>query len=90
MNSKITVLEGKAHEHANKTVIDGITAEKVASWDSALHASDIKVATEASAGVVKASEEIAVAADGKMSLTKVSTDLLFNGTNELILNGGEI
>lgn len=90
MNSKITALEGKAHEHANKTVIDGITTEKVASWDSALHASDIKVATEASAGVVKASEEIAVAADGKMSLTKVSTDLLFNGTNELILNGGEI
>lgn len=90
INSKITALEGKAHEHANKTVIDGITAERVASWDSALHASDIKVATEASAGVVKASEEIAVATDGKMSLTKVSTDLLFNGTNELILNGGEI
>lgn len=90
MNSKITALEGKAHEHANKTVIDGITAEKVASWDSALHASDIKVATEASAGVVKASGEIAVATDGKMSLKKVSTDLLFNGTNELILNGGEI
>lgn len=90
MNSKITALEGKAHEHANKKVIDGITTEKVASWDSALHASDIKVATEAVAGVVKASEEIAVAADGKMSLQKVSTDLLFNGTNELILNGGEI
>lgn len=90
MSAKIAALEGKAHEHANKTVIDGITAEKVASWDSALHASDIKVATEASAGVVKASEEIAVATDGKMSLTKVSTDLLFNGTNELILNGGEI
>ena len=79
MNSKITALEGKAHEHANKKVIDGITTEKVASWDSALHASDIKV-----------SEEIVVAADGKMSLQKVSTDLLFNGTNELILNGGEI
>lgn len=90
MNSKITALEGKAHEHANKKVIDGITAEKVTSWDSALHASDIKVATEAVAGVVKASEEIAVATDGKMSLQKVSTDLLFNGTNELILNGGEI
>ena len=90
MSAKITALEGKAHEHANKTVIDGITAEKVASWDSALHASDIKVATTTAAGVVKASEEIAVAADGKMSLTKVSTDLLFNGTNELILNGGEI
>ena len=32
---KITTLEGKAHEHANKDVIDGITAEKVAGWDAA-------------------------------------------------------
>lgn len=33
--ARIVVLEGKAHEHANKDVIDGITAEKVAAWDSA-------------------------------------------------------
>ena len=32
---KITTLEGKAHEHANKDVIDGITAEKVAAWNAA-------------------------------------------------------
>lgn len=31
----VAVLEGKAHEHANKDVIDGVTAEKVASWDAA-------------------------------------------------------
>ena len=35
MNSKITALEGKAHEHTNKAVLDGITAEKVAAWDAA-------------------------------------------------------
>lgn len=27
---------GKAHEHANKTVLDGISAEKVANWDDAV------------------------------------------------------
>lgn len=32
---KIEVLEGKAHEHANKDTIDSITAEKVAAWDAA-------------------------------------------------------
>lgn len=29
-------LEAKAHEHANKDVLDGITAEKVADWDDAV------------------------------------------------------
>ena len=32
---KITALEGKAHEHANKDVIDGITSAKVSAWDAA-------------------------------------------------------
>jgi hypothetical protein len=32
---RVTTLEGKAHEHANKDVIDGITSEKVAAWDAA-------------------------------------------------------
>lgn len=31
---KITELEGKVHEHANKTVLDGITNVKVTGWDS--------------------------------------------------------
>ena len=30
---KIEVLEGKAHTHENATVLNGITAEKVAAWD---------------------------------------------------------
>lgn len=33
--TRITTLEGKAHEHANKTVLDGVTAERVALWDAA-------------------------------------------------------
>ena len=34
-STRITILEGKAHEHANKTVLDGVTAERVALWDAA-------------------------------------------------------
>lgn len=33
--TRIAALEGKAHEHANKDVIDGVTAAKVAAWDAA-------------------------------------------------------
>lgn len=33
--ARVSTLEGKAHEHANKTVLDGITATKVSAWDTA-------------------------------------------------------
>ena len=33
--ARIATLEGKAHEHSNKTVLDGITAAKVSAWDAA-------------------------------------------------------
>lgn len=32
---RVTALEGKAHEHANKEVLDGVTAAKVTAWDAA-------------------------------------------------------
>lgn len=35
LQSAIAGLEAKAHEHANKTVLDGITEDKVNSWDAA-------------------------------------------------------
>lgn len=34
LDERVVAVEGKAHEHANKEVIDGITAEKVAAWDA--------------------------------------------------------
>lgn len=34
MDGRVKAVEGKAHEHANKEVIDGITSEKVAAWDA--------------------------------------------------------
>jgi len=33
---RVTTLEGSAHTHANKTVLDGITADKVTGWDDAV------------------------------------------------------
>jgi len=35
MDTRVKAVEGKAHEHENKTVLDGITAAKVTAWDSA-------------------------------------------------------
>ena len=36
MDSRVDELEAKKHEHANKTTLDAITAEKVADWDDAV------------------------------------------------------
>ncbi len=49
----------------------------------------IPMATAEIAGLVKASEEITVAEDGKLGIAKVSTDLLVQGTSTLVLNGGD-
>ena len=35
LDARVKGVEGKAHEHANKDVIDGITAEKINAWDDA-------------------------------------------------------
>ena len=35
MNTRVVVLETSSHTHTNKTVLDGITAEKVAAWAAA-------------------------------------------------------
>lgn len=35
LDARLTAVEGAQHTHANKTVLDGITAEKVAAWDAA-------------------------------------------------------
>lgn len=35
MDTRVVAVEGKAHEHSNKTILDGITTEKVAAWDAA-------------------------------------------------------
>lgn len=35
LDARVEAVEGKAHTHANGTVLDGITAEKVSAWDAA-------------------------------------------------------
>ena len=89
MNSKITALEGKAHEHTNKAVLDGITAEKVTSWDSALHAGDIPAATAEALGLVKVDNTSIESNEGVIGIKAVNVQKLFVAEgDELILDGG--
>lgn len=70
----IAVLNGTGEGSVKKTVDDAIAA--------------IPFATALQAGIVKASDEVTVGADGVMGIGKVSTDKLVQGINELVLNGG--
>lgn len=47
------VVEGK-HNHANKSVLDGITAEKVTAWDSK---ADKTIATSSAAGLMSSADK---------------------------------
>ena len=90
MNNKITALEGKAHEHTNKAVLDGITSDKVASWDSALHAGDIPAATAAALGLVKVDDVSIEANAGVIGIKAVNVQKLFVADgDEFILSGGQ-
>lgn len=96
--SELTAIANKAHEHANKTVLDGITAEKVTAWDAAEANANtytdeqigaIPAATAASLGLVKVDDvTIQAAADGTISVKAISTDLLTQGTDTLVFNCG--
>ncbi len=90
MNSKIAALGDKAHEHANKTVLDGITADKVSKWDSALHDGDIPAATAAALGLVKVDNtSIEVSTDGTIGVKAVNVQKLFVAEgDEFVLDGG--
>lgn len=66
---------------ANTAAIEQLEAELAARPIIAIATADV-------AGVVKASEEVAVDTDGKMSVTELSTDKLVQGMNTLVLNGG--
>ena len=82
MNTRVEALEAIDHDHSNKTVLDGITAEKVSAWDAAEqnakdHADDLDEAMDARVqaleakfgdgeGNVEAQIEAAVAAEAKL------------------------
>ena len=53
LDERVQVVEGKAHEHSNKTVLDDITAEKVTAWDKVSEkANDTDLAAIAKTGNV--------------------------------------
>lgn len=77
MNTRVEALEAIDHEHANKTVLDGITAAKVSAWDAAQ-----ANVLEGIAGVQGS------VANKTFTVTGVSTDLLTQGSNVLIFDCG--
>ena len=77
LEGRATALEADQHTHTNKTVIDGITADKVTSWDGIV------------TGAVKSFTGItATVANNAATVTAVPTDLLVDGSETLILYCG--
>ena len=90
MNTDIADLKTKAHVHDNKTVLDGITAEKVTNWDSALHAGDIPAATAEALGLVKVDNTSIESNNGVIGIKAVNVQKLFVAEgDEFILDGGK-
>lgn len=73
---------------AINSTTDGILVKANAYTDKEVGKLAATVATTEKLGLVKASDTVAVAEDGKMSVAKVSTDVLVQGTQEVILHGG--
>lgn len=73
----------KRHEHTNKTVLDGITSDKVANWDAAeqnakTHANSLNDAMNTRVSDIEA-EYIRVGSDDKMYLGETETVLIISG-----------
>ena len=73
----------KKHEHTNKTVLDGITSDKVANWDAAeqnakTHANGLNDAMNTRVSDIEA-EYIRVGSDDKMYLGETETVLIISG-----------
>lgn len=81
MAESITALEAKV-DTGDQKVSEYVAAQ------IAVSAYELPVATLEALGGIKASESIAVAEDGTATVAKVTTDVLINGANELVLYGG--
>lgn len=75
--SAIAVLNGDAEGSVNKKIADAIAAIPA-----------IPAATASTLGLVKVGETLSVDAEGTINISKVSTDCLVQGNEELILMGG--
>lgn len=81
MAESITALEAKV-DTGDQKVSEYVAAQ------IAVSAYELPVATLEALGGIKASESITVAEDGTATVAKVTTDVLINGANELVLYGG--
>ncbi len=78
---RIDALEGKAHTHNNKEVLDGITSQKVTAWDSA--EGNAKKYTDALEGKLKA---VAMSGDIKDLTQAEGNYIIFNcGTSSTVI-----
>ena len=71
LGNRITDLESATHTHANKTVLDGITSEKVSSWDHEIGAKE-EIAAEAATRAQKDAETLR---DAKSHAEKLVSEL---------------
>lgn len=75
MNTRVEALEAIDHDHSNKTVIDGITAEKVAAWDAAeQNAKDYADGKDAAIAEAKKAGDDAAAAVKTLEEGQVATN----------------
>ena len=66
-----------------------VTDSQITAWNA--KQDRLSIATTSTAGLVKSSTsqgKVSVGTDGAMTVNSVSTDILYNGSNTLILNGG--
>lgn len=70
---RIVALEGKAHTHDNKTVLDGVTAEKVSAWDAA----QANAEATAAGALATAKTEL----EGKISDAQTAAEKVANDNN---------
>ena len=66
-----------------------VTDSQITTWNA--KQDRLSIATTSTAGLVKSSTsqgKVSVGTDGAMTVNSVSTDILYNGSNTLILNGG--
>jgi hypothetical protein len=73
----IATLNGDGEGSVNKKISDAIAAIPA-----------IPAATASTLGLVKVGETMSVDSEGTINVSKVSTDILVQGEQELVLNGG--
>lgn len=65
MDERIVALEAIDHEHDNKTVLDGISAEKVAAWDAKVD--DVTAAADSGLKATRTGNTIAIEIDDSVT-----------------------